>query len=290
MRVEFVTNYIPNTAVFVAKGDSGEYLSVCGTHLHDDIEILIANSGLKEVEVGGDKVLISAGDVIIINRRVPHSTRDLAPYTNTSMLQFRAEKLLSGEFEHMNRYLSMLIATDARPYTFIGHEDTNAAAISELVDKMISEKERKDRNYDLFIRGYMEVLLGVLYRNNLLEDVSKNYNTEAVRRIWPVIEYIDKSYEQPLALDDLCSILNMNRHYFCRLFKKATNTTPTEYINFVRIWKAENLLITTDDSVLEISMAVGFSSVSYFNRTFKRLKNTTPTAYRHILYAKNKLI
>ena len=82
----------------------------------------------------------------------------------------------------------------------------------------------------------------------------------------------------------------MNRHYFCRLFKKATNTTPTEYINFVRIWKAENLLITTDDSVLEISMAVGFSSVSYFNRTFKRLKNTTPTAYRHILYAKNKLI
>lgn len=290
MRVEFVTQYIPNTAIYIGKGDSGGYLSSCSTHLHDDIEILIGNNGTKEVTIGQDSVRLEKGDIVIINRRVPHSTRDLEPYTNTTLLQFRAEKILSGEFEHMNRYLSFLIATEERLYVFIKSDDPNAAVIAELTEKMLTETREHQKNFDIFVRGYMELLLGILYRNNLLEDVSKNYNTEAVRRIWPVVEHIDKNYEQPLTLDSLCGILNMNRHYFCRLFKKATNTTPTEYINFVRIWKAENLLISTDQSVLEISMAVGFSSVSYFNRTFKRLKGTTPTSYRNILYAKNKLI
>lgn len=290
MRVEFVTKYIPNTAVYIGRGDSGGYLSECSAHLHDDIEILIGNNGVEEVTVGNDVVRLEKGDIVIINRRVPHSTRDLVPYTNTTLLQFRTEKILSGEFEHMNRYLSILIATEEYLYRFVPADDPNAAIIAELAEKMLNEQKNRDRNFDLFIRGYMEVLLGVLYRSNLLEDVSKNYNTEAVRRIWPVIEYIDKNYGQAFTLDELCGILNMNRHYFCRLFKKATNTTPTEYINFVRVWKAENLLSTTDSSVLEISMAVGFSSVSYFNRTFKRLKNATPTEYRNIMYAKNKLI
>ncbi len=290
MRVEFITQYIPNSAICVASGDSGAYLSECGIHLHDDIEILIGNSGEKEVTVGNEVMRLKKGDIVIINRRVPHSTRDLAPYTNNTLIQFRAEKIVSGEFEHMNRYLSLLIATEECPFRFIASDDPNAAVIAELGENMLREQKERKRNFDLFIRGYMEIMLGVLYRNNILEDVSLNYNTEAVRRIWPVIEYIDKNYDRTFAPDELCGILNMNRHYFCRLFKKATNTTPTEYINFVRVWKAENLLITTDNSVLEISMAVGFSSVSYFNRIFKRLKNATPTEYRNIMYAKNKVI
>ncbi|MCI6995217.1 MAG: AraC family transcriptional regulator [Eubacterium sp.] len=54
-----------------------------------------------------------------------------------------------------------------------------------------------------------------------------------------------------------------------------------EYLNQKRVAKAEELLITTDQSVTEIAMNSGFSSISSFNRTFKSLKGCSPTVYRN---------
>ena len=136
----------------------------------------------------------------------------------------------------------------------------------------------------------MDILLGTLYRNNILINIEEGYDKDAVKKIWPTIQYIENNYNKELSLEKLASTLNMNREYFCRIFKKATGITPVEYINYVRVWKAENLLTTTHASILEISMEVGFSSVSYFNRVFKKLRGTTPSAYRGILYAKNKFM
>ena len=82
----------------------------------------------------------------------------------------------------------------------------------------------------------------------------------------------DSQYGVKYQLDDLSKLLNLNQSYFCRLFKQATNSTFIEYLNFVRVCKAEKLLFTTNKTVSEISMDVGFSSVSYFNRVFKKIK------------------
>ena len=136
----------------------------------------------------------------------------------------------------------------------------------------------------------MDILLGTLYRNGILDNIGEGYNRDALRKIWTIIDYIDKNYNNVITLEKLSSELNMNKEYFCRVFRRATGITPTEYINFVRVWKAENLLTTTQSSIIEISLEVGFSSVSYFNRVFKKYRGTTPSAYRGIVYAKNKLM
>jgi AraC-like DNA-binding protein len=55
-------------------------------------------------------------------------------------------------------------------------------------------------------------------------------------------------------------------------------------LNFVRIYNAEKLLVRTDLPILDISMEVGFSSISYFNRMFRRFKSCSPNHYRHAQY------
>ena len=75
-------------------------------------------------------------------------------------------------------------------------------------------------------------------------------------------------------------MLNFDPSYFCRIFKSAIGATFTEYLNFVRVCKAEKMLSRTNNSILDISEAVGFSSVSYFNRVFKKYRNCSPRAYR----------
>ncbi|MBQ5771723.1 MAG: helix-turn-helix domain-containing protein, partial [Clostridia bacterium] len=52
----------------------------------------------------------------------------------------------------------------------------------------------------------------------------------------------------------------------------------------VRIYNAEKLLDRTDKPILDISMEVGFSTVSYFNRTFRRFKSCSPSKYRRAQY------
>ena len=82
----------------------------------------------------------------------------------------------------------------------------------------------------------------------------------------------------------LLTVLKPKSH-LCRLFKKAIGITVIDFINFVRIWNAENLLTSTDDKVLNISMDVGFSNISYFNRIFKKTTGMTPLAYKDIINA-----
>ena len=291
MRIEFVKNNIPGIPINV----SGELkktkeLGYCSFHIHDDIEILLAVSGAMRVDVEGQNITISEGDICIINPRVPHSTTELLPYTSVILLQFRIDKLRALEFGKINKYLSFILNQHADKYVFLKSSDSVTASLNNIITLIHSENILRQKNYDVIIKGYTEILLGLLYRNNILNDIENNYNAEAVKKVWQAIEYIDKNYRSSITLSELSALIHLNSEYFCRLFKSATGITPMQYINYVRIWKAENLLTTTDLDILEISMEVGFSSVSYFNRVFKKFKNTTPSVYKGIRFEKDKLM
>ena len=86
------------------------------------------------------------------------------------------------------------------------------------------------KNFDIYIRGYLDILLGTLYRYNLLNDMSEHYDSESIRRIWKAIEYIGEKYNEDISIDTLSSLLELNTEYFCRLFKKETGMTPKEYM------------------------------------------------------------
>ncbi len=292
MKVEIVHPNIPGIPIKLSRDlYPSASAGVCvKQHLHDEMEILTGTSGNLEVCFDDEKINLRVGDIVIINRRVPHATTRTLPFTSYILLQFRIEKLRAGEFENINKYLALILASTEKKFVYLRREEAITSEIFSIINKMYEENSAQDQNYNLFVEGYMNVLLGTLYRNNILKNIEQSYDKDAVRKIWPTIEYIEANYNKEMTLEKLASTLNMHREYFCRIFKKATEITPTEYINYVRVWKAENLLTTTQNSILEISMEVGFSSVSYFNRVFKKLRGTTPSAYRNIIYAKNKLM
>lgn len=291
MKIELVKNNVPGVPIKIDKNmtphDESFHVSL---HLHDDIEILAGNTGVLRVTIDKKSLDVAAGDVLVIHRRVPHETQAICPNTTTILIQFRIEKLRSSEFEKMNKYLSLILENTAEKFVFLPGDAPSTKEIFETIRRLQKETVEEKREYELFIKGYVDVLLGLLYRGGILHNIEENYNKSALQKIWPAIEFIDKNYQNKLSLEQLSATLNLNREYFCRIFKEATHVTPVDYVNFVRIWKAENLLTSTDHSILEISMEVGFSSVSYFNRVFKKQKKVTPSAYRKILYAKNNLI
>lgn len=86
--------------------------------------------------------------------------------------------------------------------------------------------------------------------------------------------------EAELSLPRLSTLTGVSNHYISQTLSQELNTTFFDFINKARIEHAKNLLIETDDSVLDIALATGFNARSSFYKAFKLYTQATPSQYR----------
>ncbi|OGJ93736.1 MAG: hypothetical protein A2487_14800 [Candidatus Raymondbacteria bacterium RifOxyC12_full_50_8] len=100
-------------------------------------------------------------------------------------------------------------------------------------------------------------------------------------RIRMIREYIEAHYmTEEFNLKQAADHFKMNYSYFSTLFKDLLGQTFPDYINKKRIEKAKGLLRTTNASITQIALDLGFKTPSYFNKIFKDLEGVTPSDYR----------
>ena len=105
----------------------------------------------------------------------------------------------------------------------------------------------------------------------------RNEKHELVDRI---AKYITTHYKLNESLDDIAKKFYVNKCYLSRIFSEVTGFTISEYININRIKEAKQLLSTTEFTLTEIALQLGFRSTAYFVRVFKIYTETTPHQYR----------
>ncbi|HLH55325.1 MAG TPA: PocR ligand-binding domain-containing protein [Verrucomicrobiae bacterium] len=96
-------------------------------------------------------------------------------------------------------------------------------------------------------------------------------------------EFVRAHVDEAITLDQVVRHVNVSRFYFCKLFKKATGLTLTEYVARVRIEKAKELLSDPNSRISEVVFASGFGSIPRFNTVFKQHVGMPPTEYRATL-------
>ncbi len=92
--------------------------------------------------------------------------------------------------------------------------------------------------------------------------------------------YILANQADPIDLAKVAKATHVSTFYFCKLFKKATGLTFTEYLSRVRVEKAKHLLLRPHLRISEIAYDVGFQSLTHFNRVFRQLVGQSPSQYR----------
>ena len=90
----------------------------------------------------------------------------------------------------------------------------------------------------------------------------------------------DALYAEPLDVAALAKAAGLSPAHFSRAFRKAFGESPHAYLLTRRLERAAALLRSTDNSVADICVAVGLSSIGSFTTSFRRMFGTTPTAYR----------
>ena len=125
-------------------------------------------------------------------------------------------------------------------------------------------------------------LLILLY--TLRKDCAAKNSTQsntAFSSVMPtVMQFIREHYSEPIEVEDLARACNLSTSYFYRIFLKAADMPPNEFLTKTRLNAAQNLLISTDLPIIEIAGQCGFGSQSYFSYSFKHHFGETPNQFR----------
>ena len=279
---EQIIQYRSDSPVYASGGDLPPAPRVkvgliCDMHLHKEYEFLYIPSGrLKCVTTDGEYIL-EAGDVLFVNSYVPHSTYAETDDTFTTMVQFNSPIVSDSSLHYITRFLKFC---DTPAHVFkSGRIETEE--IRTCMNIITQEHKNHSPFWHDYVNANIFMLIAILRRYGILSDFTHNQKNE-INKILPAIEYMNKNFAHQITTAELSSTLSFNESYFCRLFKNIIGTTATEYLNFVRVCKAETML-KNGASISDASYKSGFSSLSYFNRIFKKYKHYTPSEFRKII-------
>jgi AraC family transcriptional regulator len=101
-------------------------------------------------------------------------------------------------------------------------------------------------------------------------------------RLKRAIDYIESRLAEPVTLADLASAAGLTRMHFAAQFRAATGLPPHEYLLRRRIERAQEMLVGTVMSVVDVALSVGFQTQSHFTSVFKRFVGQPPGAWRQL--------
>ncbi|MBQ8743332.1 MAG: helix-turn-helix domain-containing protein [Clostridia bacterium] len=166
-------------------------------------------------------------------------------------------------------YIGNILPEKERSEKLIRKLDKSAGLI-DTAEKDFSEMRCKTVSY--VIEGYIRMSLE-LFPSRM---VSKSFD----RLIDNIKNYIEANIEFDIDLTLLSRIFHYSEKYLGRLFKKNVGVSFSEYLSSRRVEIARDLLLSCDDTVINISSRVGFNNVTYFNKIFKKYYGCSPSTYR----------
>lgn len=254
-----------------------------GYHWHDELEFIYVEEGTMEVTINSEMRYVSEGEFVFVNSGDLHQVTSIGPSVHHAIV-FHPQLLNFDYPDTCQQAIIKPVTSGALQFPRTENlETTLKEELSGKLRKIISIKKREDNLSLLRIKIILLEVIDLLFEKELF--LKKQVQTkEKQEKIKKVIMYIEEHYSEKILLEDLASLVSMNKNYFSKYFQIAVGKNPVAYINEYRCEKAAKLLENRELKVLEISLMVGFENFSYFIRKFKEYKRYSPTQYRKMVY------
>jgi AraC family transcriptional regulator len=100
------------------------------------------------------------------------------------------------------------------------------------------------------------------------------------RRLVRVLDHIEANLEGDLSIERMAEIACLSRFHFARAFRQAVGQSPHRYVSAKRLERAKALLMHGDRPLVDIALALSFSSQANFARAFRQATGLAPGQYR----------
>jgi AraC-like DNA-binding protein/ligand-binding sensor protein len=156
--------------------------------------------------------------------------------------------------------------------------------LKKLEEAFFQSRVVSKKQYESILRLLTIFAQHLAILSNQLVVKEENAEAPAISR---ARAYITEKHSDDLSLDEVAKAVNMSAFYFCKMFKKATGMTFTDYLARVRVEKVRNLLLNPHKRISEAAFEAGFQSLSQFNRVFRKIAGEAPTVYRTKIHGVN---
>jgi len=253
-------------------------------HYHPECELLLIQGGHLNVDLSDETYAMEAGDVVILGNSQLHRDRNPNGFVDYIVLQFDLHTYFDqSTIPYLQYFNETKVPLSAMNYIFRENEEARNAA-AECIRLIHQEALRKESGYELAVNMLIKKLLLILIRNDNRGLLADQDRVERIR-LKPVIDYVESHINDRIAVEDACGLANMSYYYFVKFFKKMMGLSFTEYVNFRKIKRAEQLLLTRDLSVSEVGDQIGMANMAHFYKMFKRFNGCSPKEFQRKMLA-----
>ena len=248
-------------------------------HWHDEFEIIYVRSGFLTVSISGESYIGKTGEAFVVspgNLHLMGSQSGTVDYYTflfpLKYISFRTDDMLDEKLlEPLNSGHLMICPR------------VNDTA-KELCEQLIKIYEAKNDESESKITT--QVRTKIILLQFILEMWKKGFvieNDTSGRNIVEkeMVSYIQQNFTGKISLKEFGEQFHLSEKYISRYFKEHFHITLSQYITYLRLENAKQLLQDTDLSVTETAMQSGYQNVSYFIRSFKKAYGISPLKYRN---------
>ena len=259
-------------------------------HWHYFTEMIYLVSGSLYAEVDGRKYTMNPGDLIIFHPKQIHSFLDYPVKDAANQAAYfyaiKFDDMILSNTTPGSPKLPKLLNSDNQknpPSNLLLAEDLKYDAVKLFFENCIWEVNHKEFGYDIKVASTISLIITTVFRIWLKHGFkfsTKSTFDQFSSKDFSVLEYIDAHSSENINIEDLASKCGMCYSNFAKQFKNQYGRTCKEYIEFIRICKADTLLLYTDKTLDYISQETGFTDASHFIRTYKKIRGITPKQRR----------
>ncbi len=277
-------------------------------HSHEFYEINIVVQGSGVHYINGGKIHANKGDVFIICPHMEHGYFEIENMVifhiliNDTFFKFFNDKL-----ERLSGYVSLFqiepeMRTQMARNAFLHLSEDSFFVIMGKIKELMSYKidivDKGNQEYveeqedNIFINSIKESIVFQIIslfcyyydgkikasREKKMQGLDASFECESL--VVRAIEYMSRNLSSKMTIETVADNFHISIATLGRYFKTVVGKTPMQYLQMMRVDRAKQLLITTNETIVNISLDCGFFDSSHFEKFFMKREGVTPSQYR----------
>ena len=253
-------------------------------HWHDEFEIIYVRSGFLTVSISGESYIGKTGEAFVVspgNLHLMGSQSGTVDYYTflfpLKYISFRTDDMLDEKLLEPLNSGHLMICPRVN--------DTAKELCEQLIEIYEAKNDESESKITKQVRTkiiLLQFILEMWKKGFVIENDTSGRNTVEKE----MVSYIQQNFTGKISLREFGEQFHLSEKYISRYFKEHFHITLSQYVTYLRLEHAKQLLQDTDIPVTDVAMQSGYQNVSYFIRSFQKAYAVSPLKYRKNNYSR----
>ena len=253
-------------------------------HWHDEFEIIYVRSGFLTVSISGESYIGKTGEAFVVspgNLHLMGSQSGTVDYYTflfpLKYISFRTDDMLDEKLLEPLNSGHLMICPRVK--------DTAKELCEQLIKIYEAKKDESESKITTQVGTkiiLLQFILEMWKKGFVIENDTSGRNTVEKE----MVSYIQQNFTGKISLREFGEQFHLSEKYISRYFKEHFHITLSQYVTYLRLEHAKQLLQDTDIPVTDVAMQSGYQNVSYFIRSFQKAYAVSPLKYRKNNYSR----